>query len=114
MDVFAQAILDQIDSSRVSCSRSQKPGIDYQQFECHNGLLFFKKILYVPYGSCGLRIIQNCHDIYTIGHFRSTKTLDLVQRSFWWPRMRRFVEVFLRSGSRLWKARVARSRRNWR
>ena len=51
-DAFVQAIPNQIDSSRASCSRSQQPGIDYQQFECHNGLLFFKKLLYVPNGSC--------------------------------------------------------------
>ena len=78
-NVFAQAILDQIDPSRASCSRSQQPGTDYRQFNCHDGLLFFKKLLYVPNGSCRLRIVQNCHDTYTSKHFGSTKTLDLVQ-----------------------------------
>ena len=29
-DVFAQAILDQIDPSRASCSRSQQPGTNYR------------------------------------------------------------------------------------
>ena len=79
IDAFAQAILAQIDLSRTSCSQSQQPGTDYRQFECHDGLLFFKKLLYVPNGSCPLRVVQNCHDTYTIGHFGSTKTLDLVQ-----------------------------------
>ena len=53
-DVFAQAILDKIDPSRASCSRSQQPGTDYQQFECHDDLLFFKNFLYVPNGYCHL------------------------------------------------------------
>ena len=86
-NVFAQAILDQIDLSQASCSQSQQPGTDYRQFNYHDGLLFFKKLLYVLNGFCRLRIVQNCHDIYTTGHFGSTKTLDLVQRSFWWPHM---------------------------
>ena len=75
-DAFAQVILTQVDSSRASCSQLQQPGTDYRQFECHDGLLFFKKLLYVPNGSCRLRVVQNCHDTYTTGHFGSTKTLD--------------------------------------
>ena len=80
VNVFAQAILDQIDSSRASCSRSQQPNTDYRQFESHDGLVFFKKLLYVPNGPCRLRVAQNCHDTYTTGHFGSTKTLNLLQR----------------------------------
>ena len=72
-DAFAQAILAQIDPSRASCSQSQQPGTDYRQFKCHDGLLFFKKLLYVPNGSYRLRVVQNCHDTYTVGHFGSTR-----------------------------------------
>ena len=80
-DAFAQAILAQIDPSRASCSQSQQPGTDYRQFKCHDGLLFFNKLLYVPNGSCRLQVFQNCHDTYTVGYFgSSTKILDLIQR----------------------------------
>ena len=68
----AQAILAQIDPSRASCSQSQQPGTDYRQFECNDGLLFFKKLLYVPNGSCRIRVVQNYHDTYTTGHFGSS------------------------------------------
>ena len=81
-DAFAQAILVQIDPSRASCSQLQSPGTDYRQFNYHDGLLFFKELLYVPDGSCRLRVLQNCHDTYTVGPFGSAKTLDLVQQSF--------------------------------
>ena len=50
--------------------------------------------MYVPNGWCHLRVVQNCHDTYIVGHFGSTKTLDLVQQSFWWPHMTRFVEDY--------------------
>ena len=78
-DDFAQAILAQVDPSRASCSQSQQLGTEYRQFECYDGLLFFNKPLYVPNGSCCLQVVENYHDTYTIGHFGSTKTLDLVQ-----------------------------------
>ena len=81
-DAFAQAILAQIDPSQASCSQSQPPGTDYRQLKYCDGLLFFKELLYVPNGSCRLRVVQNCHDTYTARHFGSTKTLDLVQGSF--------------------------------
>ena len=71
--VFAQAILTQIDPSRASCSHLQQTCTDYRQFEFHDGLLFFNKILYVPNGSYRLRVVQNCHDTYTVGHFGSTR-----------------------------------------
>ena len=63
-DVFAQAILVQIDPSRASCSQSQPSGTDYRQFKYQDGLLFFKELLYIPNGSCHLRVVQNCHDTY--------------------------------------------------
>ena len=78
-DAFAQAILVQIDPSRASCSQLQSPGTDYRQFKYHDGLLFFNELLYVRNGYCRLRVVRNCHDIYTSGHFGSTTTLDLVQ-----------------------------------
>ena len=108
IDAFAQAILIQIDLSRASCSQSQSPGTDYRQFKYHDGLLFFKELLYVPNGSCRLRVVQNCHDTYTAGHFGSTKTLDLVQRSFWWPSMRQFVENFVRTCNTCCRAKMPR------
>ena len=68
-DDFAQAILVQIDPSRASCSQSQSLGTDYRQFKYHDGLLFFKELLYVPNGFCRLRVVQNFHDTNTAGAF---------------------------------------------
>ena len=76
-DAFAQTILTQIDSSWASCSQSQPPGMDNRQFKFHDGLLFFKKLMYVPNGSCRLRVVQNYHETYTDGHFGGTKTIRI-------------------------------------
>ena len=107
-DAFAQAILAQIDPSRASCSESQSLGTDYQQFKYHDGLLFLNELLYVPNGSCRLRVVQKFHDTYTFGHLGSNKTLDLVQRSFWWHRMRQFVEDFVRTCDTCCRAKMPR------
>jgi hypothetical protein len=106
-DAFAQAILAQIDPSRVSSSQLQL-GTEPRQFKYHGGLLFFKKNLYVPNGSCHLQIVQNCHNTYTAGHFGNAKILDLVRRSFWWPRMRHFVEAFVQTCETCCRAKAPR------
>ena len=72
-------------------------GTDYNKFKWHDGLLFFKNLLYVPKGSSRCRVIQNYHDTYMAGHFSSNKTLDLVTQSFWWPHLRKFVEDYIRT-----------------
>ena len=107
-DAFAQAMLAHTDSSRATCSQSQQLGTDYRQFKCHDRLLFFKKLLYVPNCSCHLRGVQNWHDTYIAGHFGSTKTLNLVQRSFWWPHMRRFIEDYVWTCNTCCRAKMPR------
>jgi hypothetical protein len=53
-----------------------------------DGLWFKGSALAVPEGD-GLRetLIQQCHNSPYAGHFGKTKTLHLVQRSYWWPKM---------------------------
>ena len=93
IDAFAQAILAQIDPSWASCSQSQQPSTDYWQFKWHDGLVLFKNLYYVPNGPSCLWVIQNCRGTYIARHFGSTKTLDLLQRSFWWPHMQRCLHI---------------------
>lgn len=52
------------------------------------------KLFVVPKGVRG-RIVYNCHD--AVGHFGLDKTILIIQRSFWWPRMRQFVKKYLNS-----------------
>ena len=40
-------------------------------------------------------ICQLAHDHPIAGHFKQTKTLDLVQRYYWWPGMRREVHAYV-------------------
>lgn len=79
----------------------------YKEFENHfhgecvdytlqNGLLFKGNQLCVPRGSMRENLIQEKHNGSLSGHFGINKTLDLVQRYYYWPRLprdvRRYVE----------------------
>ena len=97
IDVFAQEILDHIDPNRASCSKAQHPHVDYNKFTWQNDLLFYKGLLYVPDGSSRLKVLQHCHDTYMAGHFGTQKTLELVSRAFWWPKLHNFVEEYVRT-----------------
>jgi hypothetical protein len=43
------------------------------------------------------QILHECHDAVTSGHFGIDKTLFAVCTRFWWPRMRRHVELYVRT-----------------
>ena len=95
IDVFAQEVLDHIDPNHVSCSKGQHPHVDYNKFTWQNDLLFYKGLLYAPNGSSHLKVLQHCHDTYMVGHFGIQKTLELVSRAFWWPKLHNFVEEYV-------------------
>ena len=96
-DDFAKDVLDHIVPDRASCSRSKYPRNDYRQFYWHGGFLFRRNLLYVPDGPPRLQVLQHCHDSPMAGHFGVRKTLDLISRHYWWPRLRHFVEEYVRS-----------------
>ena len=50
----------------------------------HDTLLYKGKI-YVP-EKCRSEVVESCHDTPVVGHPGQWRTLELVQRSFWWPR----------------------------
>ena len=107
-DPFAQEVLDHIDPSRASCSKAQHPRVDYSQFTWQNDTLFYKGLIYVPDGSSRLKVLQHCHDTYMAGHFGIQKTLELVRRAFWWPKLHSFVEEYVRTCDTCCRTKIPR------
>ena len=66
--------------------------MDYRQFNSHNGLLFYKNIVYVPDRSPHFQAIQHCHDTSMVGHFGINKTLDV---SLWRPHLLNFDKDYV-------------------
>ena len=58
--------------------------------------LLYKGKLYVP-ESCRADVVESCHDTPVAGHPGQRRTLELVQRSYWWPGMTGYVGKYVKS-----------------
>ncbi|SJL16482.1 uncharacterized protein ARMOST_20008 [Armillaria ostoyae] len=61
-----------------------------------DGILYYDNRIYVPHHTT-LRgnIIAQSHDHITAGHPGITKTWELVLREYWWPKMKKDVEIYV-------------------
>ncbi|KAH0602269.1 uncharacterized protein H6S33_009843, partial [Morchella sextelata] len=63
-----------------------------------DGLLFYKNRLYIPADDrIKIRIAQAEHDSKVAGHFGQDKTLELIMRNFYWPKMNEWIDDYVRS-----------------
>jgi len=61
-----------------------------------NGVLYRKNLLWVPKGLVQ-RILESEHDTKVAGHMGQDKTIELIRRNFWWPKMNKRIIDFVRS-----------------
>uniref|UniRef100_A0A8D0BYT7 Gypsy retrotransposon integrase-like protein 1 n=1 Tax=Salvator merianae TaxID=96440 RepID=A0A8D0BYT7_SALMN len=61
------------------------------------GLAYHRRRLYVPVEPCREEVLRLCHESRPAGHFGLFRTLHLILRDFWWPRVRADVEWFVKS-----------------
>ena len=63
-----------------------------------NGRIFFKNKLFVPYvGQFKFRFIKKFHDDPTTKHLNKTKTYEIFNRYYYWPRVITNVKRFVRN-----------------
>lgn len=87
------------DSSRRIWSKPLKRILmkDMSEFKLNNGLIYFRNRLFAPdHKELRLLIVQRTHSSGPAGHPGRVKTLDLLQRTYWWPQMTKFVANFVR------------------
>jgi len=60
------------------------------------GVLYRKGSLWVPQGLIQ-RILESEHDTKVAGHMGQDKTIELIRRNFWWPKMNERIIDFVRS-----------------
>jgi hypothetical protein len=67
-----------------------------KHWSVQDGLVFYSGRLYVP-NDLALRrdMVRIHHDLPSAGHPGRLKTLDLIQRSIWWPGMRKFIFAYV-------------------
>jgi len=61
-----------------------------------NGLLYRKNLLGVLEGLVG-RILESEHDTKVASHMGQDKTIELIRRNFWWPKMNERIIDFVQS-----------------
>jgi len=61
-----------------------------------DGVLYRKDLLWVPQGLIQ-RVPESEHDTKVAGHMGQDKTIELIRRNFWWPKMNERIIDFVRS-----------------
>ncbi|SJL16886.1 uncharacterized protein ARMOST_20416 [Armillaria ostoyae] len=62
-----------------------------------DGILYYDNRVYVPrHSSLRGEIISQSHDHITAGHPGIAKTRELVQRKYWWPKIQKDVEAYVK------------------
>jgi len=67
-----------------------------KELSYENGLLYRRNLLWVPKGLVQ-RIMESEHDTKVAGHMGQDKTIELIRRNFWWPKMNEWIIDFVRS-----------------
>jgi hypothetical protein len=69
---------------------------DLTGFSFRDGLVLCNGLVYVPDDDAiKLKVLRQCHDSVSAGHFGQAKTFEMVTRDFYWPRLRRFVNRYV-------------------
>jgi len=67
-----------------------RPMIDFFR---HDGFLFKENKLCVPNCSICELLVSKAHEGGLMGHFGFAKTLDVLRKHFYWPNMKRDVQI---------------------
>jgi hypothetical protein len=79
-----------------------KPWIDPHQLKCLNGTWYKEGRVVVTEDLEGKRnIIKVHHDPPVHGHPGISKTIQLVERNYWWPQMRKDITDYVQGMRRL-------------
>ena len=62
-----------------------------------DGLLYRQGMLWIPEGRTVQAILESEHDTKVAGHMGQDKTIELVRRNFWWPKMNERILDYVRS-----------------
>jgi len=79
--------------------------------EIKDGLLYRRGMLWIPEdGNLKKLILESEHDTKIAGHMGQDKTIELIRRNFWWPRMNERIIDFVQSCPECQKNKAARHR----
>ena len=80
-----------------------------EKLQIQDGLLYRKKMLWVPADTVQ-RVVESEHDTKIAGHMGQDKTVELLRRNFWWPKMNERIIDFVRSCPKCQQNKASRHR----
>jgi len=80
-----------------------------KEWEAKEGLLYRKNKLWIPEGRIQ-SVMESEHDTKVAGHMGQDKTIKLIRRNLWWPKMNERIIDFVRSCPESQKNKAARHR----
>jgi len=84
-------------------SKDRKVG----ELEYKDDLLYRGNLLWIPKGLVQ-HILESEHDTKVAGHMGQDKTIELIRRNFWWPKMNKRIIDFVRSCPECQKNKASR------
>ena len=82
---------------KLSDEHADRTGIS-DAWTLRDGILLCRGLMYIPaYETLKVRVLQQAHDALEVGHPGQAKTLEVIQRNFYWPNMRTFINEYIRS-----------------
>jgi len=79
-----------------------------KELEIRDGLLYRKNLLWVPGKELVNTILESEHDTKIAGHMGQDKTIELIRRNFWWPKMNERIIDFVQSCPKCQQNKAAR------
>jgi len=67
-----------------------------KELETKEGLLYRRSKLWIPKGKVQ-SVMESEHDTKVAGHMGQDKTIELIRRNFWWPKMNERIIDFVKS-----------------
>jgi hypothetical protein len=65
-------------------------------WEEDDGFIYYKGRLYMPNDRQLCKdVVRSCHDSLTTSHPGKNRTIELVSRYYWWPRMAGFISAYI-------------------
>jgi transposase InsO family protein len=93
--LFPQLLDHLLHDSYYNSTVTKMDSVPLSGYTLRNNLLFRYDKLYIPECSYRLDIIKNRHDSLSAGHYGSRKTIELITRDYWWPKLDQFVKDYI-------------------
>jgi hypothetical protein len=99
------------ESEAVLPREEQRPGrkAGIRILGLQDGLVYRKGLLWIPDNKDLIqKILESEHDTKVAGHMGQDKTIELIRRNFWWPKMDERIIDFVRSCTECQRNKTAR------